>query len=90
MRILAAFAAVLTLALSAGAASARNESRYPASFEQAFLRSCNATSGGRTAACRCELRWLERRYTYRQIVSIFLHDKARLLRIITRAATACR
>jgi len=81
--------AVSTLLLGAGAASASSQARYPAAFETSFMRSCNATSGGMTAACRCELRWLERHYSYRQVVTIFLHDKARMLRIVTRAALAC-
>lgn len=83
---------VLLSALSVGGsnAAAQSENRWPTVFEQSFLVSCNATSGGRTADCRCELRWLERRYTYGQINTIYLHDLPRARRILTRAALACR
>ncbi len=83
---------VLLSALSVGGsnAAARSENRWPAAFEESFLVSCKATSGGLVASCRCELRWLEQRYTYGQITNIYLRDKPRARRILTRAALACR
>jgi hypothetical protein len=88
--LLAALVLAVALAFGSSASTARGASGWPASFERSFLASCNATSGGRLAACRCELRWLERRYTYRQISTIFLRDRGRLLKVVTRAALACR
>ena len=85
-------AVILLLAFSIGSstATARSANRWPAAFERSFLVNCNATSGGLVAACRCELRWLERRYTYRQITTIYLRDQARVIRILRRAALACK
>ncbi len=83
---------VLLSALSVGGsnAAAQSENRWPAVFEESFLVNCKAASGGLVAGCRCELRWLEKRYTYRQITTIFLRDQPRARRILTRAALACR
>jgi hypothetical protein len=88
-RSLAALVVFLALSVGSSVATARSENRWPAVQEHAFLVNCYATSGGKVAACRCELRWLERRYTYRQIATIFLHDQPRMRRIIIRAARAC-
>jgi hypothetical protein len=83
---------ILLSALSVGGsnAAAQSENRWPAVFEQSFLVSCKVTSGGLVASCRCELRWLEKRYTYGQLNNIYLRDKPRARRILTRAALACR
>jgi hypothetical protein len=91
MRLLLA-ALVLAAALAVGSSTspAQGANGWPASFEHSFLASFRVTSGGQLAACRCELRWLEQRYTYRQISTIFLRDRARLMKIVTRAALACR
>jgi hypothetical protein len=82
---------VLVLALSVGGsnAAAQGENRWPTVFEQSFLASCKAASGGLVAVCRCELRWLEKRYTYGQLNNIYLRDKRQVRRIFTRAALAC-
>lgn len=74
---------------AASGAGARSSHDYPASFERAFMASCNASSGGMTSMCRCALRWIELRYTYRQIAWIYVHDKARMRKIMTNAAYAC-
>jgi hypothetical protein len=63
--------------------------RWPAIQERAFLVNCNATSGGKIAACRCELQWLERRYTYAQVATMYLHNRNRMVAIILRASAAC-
>ena len=73
----------------APSASARGTYDYPSSFERAFMASCNASSGGKTSMCRCALRWIERRYTYRKLSWIYIHDKARMRKIMTNAAYAC-
>jgi hypothetical protein len=85
-------ALVVLVALTAGSstATARSEYRYPAAFERNFLANCNRTSHGQLAACRCALRWIERRYAYNEIVSYYLYDQPRMLRIVRRAALACR
>jgi len=80
---------VVLALFTASSAGAQSSYDYPASFERAFMASCNASSGGMTSMCRCALRWIERRYTYRQIAWIFLHDKARMRKIMTSAAYAC-
>ena len=86
--------ALLFFALSLGACTAAAEtataSRWPAIQERAFLANCNATSHGNVAGCRCELHWLETHYSFRQLTTIFVHDKQRMIRIMLRAATACR
>ena len=78
-------------ALLAGSstAAARTAYDYPSSFERAFMSSCNTSSGGMTSMCRCALRWIERRYTYRQISWIYVHDRARMRKIMVNAAYAC-
>jgi hypothetical protein len=80
---------VVLALIVAPSASARSTYDYPSSFERAFMSSCNASSGGMTSMCRCALRWIERRYTYRQIAWIFVHDKARMRKIMVNAAYAC-
>jgi hypothetical protein len=85
-----AFLLLLALTVGASAATARTANKWPAAAEHAFLVNCYRTSGGRVAACKCELHWLERRYTLKQISSIFLHDPVRSQRIILKAALACR
>ena len=87
--LLAAATAVLAGAASTSAAAAPAYV-YPAAFERAFMSSCSQTSGGMTAKCRCVLRWIERRYSYRQFVSIYLHDPARMRQIMQRGVSACR
>ena len=81
---------VLLLALSVGGsnAAAQSESRWPTVFEQSFLDSCKK-SGFPVATCRCELRWLEKRYTYGQLTNMYQRDKPRFRRILTRAVLAC-
>jgi len=39
--------------------------------------------------CRCSLRWIERHYTYGKLTWIYVHDKARMRRIMTSAVVAC-
>jgi hypothetical protein len=90
VRLLAVAAAVLALAVTASSAGAQQSYRYPRAFERAFMANCNATSGGMTATCRCALRWLERHYSYRRIIWLFVHDPARMRRISFRAISACR
>ena len=89
-RSAAALVVVLALGIATPAATARTANRWPRLQERAFLASCKITSHGRVAVCRCALTWLERRYTYRQIAAIFLHDKTRMARIVVRAVLACR
>ncbi|MDX6369872.1 MAG: hypothetical protein QOG93_1374 [Gaiellaceae bacterium] len=71
----------------AGTATA---SRWPAVQERAFLANCKITSHGNVAGCRCELHWLEAHYSFRQITSLYLHDKQRMVRVLLRAVAACR
>jgi hypothetical protein len=83
---------VLALALGVGAstAAAQSENRWPAEFEEAFLASCKTATGGLVASCRCQLRWLEERYTYGQLMNLYARDKLRARRILRRAALSCR
>ena len=91
LRRTVATAAILSaLALGAVGATAAPAYQYPAAFERSFLASCNAASHGLNAKCLCALRWIERRYTYRQIVTIFLHDPARMRSIMVSAVRTCR
>ena len=76
-------------ACSAASATRNAATRWPAQGEHSFIVSCTATSGGATAACRCELQWLERRYTYSRIISIYLKDQMRMRAAILRGAAAC-
>jgi hypothetical protein len=80
---------VVLALLAASSASAQTASDYPPSFERAFMSSCNASSGGMTSMCRCALRWIERRYTYRKLAWIYAHDKARMRKIMVSSASAC-
>jgi hypothetical protein len=94
-RSLSSFVAILAITVTAclataSLATARTASRWPASAERSFLANCKVTSHGNATGCRCELRWLEARYSLNQIGSMYLHDKSRLLRTMVRAATACR
>jgi len=91
MRIRAVVAALfVALSTCSAATAARNApSRWPTREEHNFIVGCDATSGGATAYCRCELRWFERRYTYSRIASIYLHDTKQLQAAILRAAAAC-
>jgi len=81
--------AVLALLACSSSASARSRESYPTSFERAFIASCSSSSGGRTSMCRCSLRWIERHYTYGKLTWIYVHDKARMRRIMTSAVVAC-
>jgi hypothetical protein len=63
---------------------------WPAVEEKSFLVNCNATSGGQLPRCRCELLWLERRFTYGKIATIYLHDQTRLRAILLRGLAACQ
>lgn len=87
--LLASAAILIAFGVASTGATAQAANRYPAVFEQAFLRSCSATSGGKTAMCRCALRWIERRYPYRRIIAIYLHDTARMRRVMFSAVFAC-
>ncbi len=89
-RLPAILVVLVALGLGASAATARTENKWPAAAEHAFLVNCYRTSGGNIAGCKCELHWLERRYTIGQISSIFLHDPVRTEKIITKSALACR
>jgi hypothetical protein len=89
-RVVAALFSVLALTAGAPAADARPANRYPVPFEQAFMRSCTQARSDMVAMCRCALRWLERRYTYQRLVSIFRNDPRRFSRIALAAVTACR
>lgn len=89
-RSLAAVVVLLGLTLGSSAATARPENRWPPAAERAFLTNCYRTSGGDVAGCKCELHWLERRFTTKQIASIFLHDPVRARKIIVKSALACR
>lgn len=42
-----------------------------------------------TSMCHCALRWIEKRYTYRKLSWIYVHDKARMRKIMVSAAYAC-
>lgn len=80
---------VLVVCSAASAATGQAANRWPANQERSFLVNCNVTSGGQAAMCRCELRWLERRYTYPQIAAIYLHNRTRMVAIILRASADC-
>jgi hypothetical protein len=85
---------LVLFALSLGAftapAGTATASRWPAIQERAFLANCKITSHGNVSACRCELHWLEAHYSFRQITTYYLHDRQRMIRILLRAAAACR
>jgi hypothetical protein len=87
--ILALFALSLG-AFTPPAGRAATSSRWPAIQERAFLANCKITSHGNVVGCRCELHWLEAHYSFRQITAFYLHDRQRMIRILLRAATACR
>ena len=88
-RVVAA-AILLALGTCSAAAATRDASpRWPRNAERSFITSCDATSGGAVAFCRCELQWIERRYSYTQITSIYLHNTTRLRATLLRAAAAC-
>jgi hypothetical protein len=89
-RPLAFIAVLLTLTVSASTAAAQAENKWPAAAEHSFLVNCYRTSGGKVAGCKCELRWLERRYTIDQISHIFLTDPVRTRKIILKSTLACR
>lgn len=80
----------VALGVAVSTADAQSRNRWPAVEEQSFLVNCEATSGGKVANCKCALNWLERRYTYRQIATLYLHDQPRLRPILLRAVAACR
>ena len=82
----------LALALFAGVASsagARPATRYPASFERAFMSSCTQGRAELKPMCRCALAWLERRYSYQRLVSIYRNEPARFRRVAVAAVKAC-
>jgi hypothetical protein len=80
----------VTLGAFAAPAGTATASRWPAIQERAFLANCKITSHGNVVACRCELHWLEAHYSFRQITTYYLHDRQRMIRILLRAAAACR
>lgn len=41
------------------------------------------------AYCRCELHWLEARYTFREISALYLNGGVRFRRVLLRSAAAC-
>ena len=89
-RVLVVAVFLVALSVAAPAAGAQSRNRWPAVQEQSFLVNCEATSGGKTTECKCALTWLERRYTYRQIASLYLHDQPRLRPILLRAVAIGR
>jgi hypothetical protein len=88
--LLATVTAVLAVGAGSTSAAAAPAYDYPAAFERAFLSSCNAASGGMSGPCRCALRWIERHYSYKQFVSIYLNSPQRMRKIMLRAVNACR
>ena len=79
----------VSVLVAAGAASAARASRWPAAEERAYMTNCKRTSHGMTAMCLCTLRALERRYTSRQIASLYLHKQAQFTAIMRRTVLAC-
>ena len=66
----AALAAALAIAALAPAAGASPTGlAYPTSVKAEFVRGC-VKGGGSRAACKCVIRKMERRYSYRQFVRI--------------------
>jgi hypothetical protein len=66
--ILATAAMIAALALAAlapGATSSPSGLRYPSSVKSSFVKGC-VNGGGSKAACKCVLRKMERRYSYKQ------------------------
>lgn len=82
-------ATVISLGVTAATAGARSAGTYPPQFEHQFMRGCGATSGGRVALCRCALRWLERRYSYAALISLYRLHPVRYRRVAVRAVLAC-
>jgi hypothetical protein len=80
-------AVVIAIAMPA-AASARSSYQWPRVDERGYLTGCDATSGN-AALCRCQLRWLERRYTYKQFTGLYLHHRKTLILALTKASLAC-
>ena len=88
-RFLAGAAVLLAVGAGSSAATAAPGYTYPPAFERAFLSSCKATSGGMSAPCRCALRWIERHYSYKQFVTIYLNNPKRTRTIMLQAVRAC-
>src|SRR5215208_3915087 len=66
----AALTAVLAIAAVAPAAGGSPSGlRYPSSVKAEFVRGC-VKGGGSKAACKCVIRKMERRYSYRQFLRI--------------------
>jgi hypothetical protein len=76
----------LAAALVAPTAEAKRN-RWPVSEERDFVVQCMSHGAGRY--CNCTLVWLQNRYTYRQIVSIFTTQPTRFAQIVDRAVHAC-
>ncbi len=85
-----ALTTLLVALMLASSGRAATSTRWPTTQEHAFLVNCNATSHGMLAACRCELQALERRYTFRSMADLYLHDQARLRAVLLRTALSCK
>jgi hypothetical protein len=81
-------AAVIALG-AASTASARGSYVWPSADQRAYQAGCARTSGGNVALCRCQMKWLERRYSYRQMSALYLHHRKALILAITKASLAC-
>ena len=88
-RAAAASLAVFAFGVASSTALGASAQRWPAVQERAFVANCVRTSGGMGAYCRCELHWLEARYTFRQISALYLNGGVRLRRVVLRSAAAC-
>jgi hypothetical protein len=89
-RALTILSLAVALAVGASAAAAAPAAPYPAAFERAFIASCTQGRSDLRSMCRCALTWLERRYTYRRLVSIYRNEPVKFRRIALAAVMACR
>jgi hypothetical protein len=76
--------------VAAGSSTAARASRWPAAEEKAYMSNCKRTSHGQAAICLCTLRALERRYTDRQIATLYLKKPAQFTAVMRRTVLACR
>lgn len=86
--LVASLAAVLLVTVCAVSANAQL-SRWSAGQERNFVAGCTATRVATLSDCRCELQWLEKRYSYATLASIVVRDRTRAYGIMARGAIAC-
>ena len=86
----AALIAALALAAVAPAGAAPTGLRYPSSVKSEFVKGC-VKGGGTRAACKCIIRKIERRYSYRQFIRIInrVNETGEFPAAINRMINSC-